>query len=703
MNQAPTDDDLKNVGFGFIRPGLNIKRGEKNMATLKKRRITAEDLYRFKLISDCKISPDGEHVIFCFQRVDKKTEKKYSNLWIVPTEGGRARQFTHGDQSDSQPQWSPDGTEIAFISNRGDEKQSQIYIIPFQGGEARQLTNFKGSIGTFEWSPDGKKFVCMFRKKDKEEIEREKDEQKKKLGVVSRHISRVFFKEDEKGFLPKERWHIWTIDARTGKGKQLTDSKVYDEWSPRWSPDGKEIVFCSNRSKDPDLDPDVIDLFVIPKAGGNFRKIRAPLGFKGMPCFSPDAKWLAYYGLEGRGRHWRNVCLWVAPADGKGEAKNLTEEFDFNVSSWTINDMPGSPTMMLPTWSKDGSRIYFQVAHYGNTILKSIALDGGKRGLQTVIGDEGVVGAFDFDKDQSKLAYFHADMENPGEVWLRHLTSRRSPKLTQVNENLLKALDLGKIEEVWFKGAAGNDLQGWILKPPGFRKGKKYPSILEIHGGPRVQYGNFFMHEFYYLAAQGYIVYFCNPRGGQGYGEKHSKAIWNNWGTVDYDDLMAWVDLIEKKPYIDKKRMGVTGGSYGGYMTNWIIGHTNRFKAAVTQRSVSNFISMYGSSDFNWAFQYELGDQPPWENFENYWRQSPMKYIGNAKTPTLVIHSEQDLRCAIEQGEQIFVALKKLGVDTEMVRFPDEPHGLSRGGRTDRRIERLKHVLRWFDRYLKSQ
>jgi dipeptidyl aminopeptidase/acylaminoacyl peptidase len=226
---------------------------------------------------------------------------------------------------------------------------------------------------------------------------------------------------------------------------------------------------------------------------------------------------------------------------------------------------------------------------------------------------------------------------------------------------------------------------------------------LEIHGGPGLQYGNFFMHEFYYLAAEGYVVYFCNPRGGRGYGEAHSKAIWNNWGTVDYDDLMAWVDFIQKKPYMDKKRVGVTGGSYGGYMTNWIIGQTHRFKAAVTQRSVSNLISMYGSSDYNWSMQREFGDRPPWENFKNYWRQSPMKYIGNAKTPTLVLHNENDLRCAIEQGEQIFVALKKLGVDTEMVRFPDEPHGLSRTGRTDRRIERLKHILRWFDRYLKGK
>jgi len=670
------------------------------MSKRKKRPITAEDLYKVNIISDCRISPDGHHVIFSVQRVDKKTEKKYSNLWIVPTNGKAARQFTYGDHSDTHPRWSPDGTEIAFISNRGDEKQPQIYIIPFHGGEARKLTDLKGTIKTFEWAPDGKKLVCTFCKKDKEVIEREKDERKKKLGVVSRHITRVFFKEDGIGFLPKERQHIWTINIRAGKAKQLTDSKLYDEMEPSWSPDGKEIVFCSNRSKDPDLDPDAIDIFVIPAKGGDFSKIETPVGPKMTPRFSPDGKWMAYFGHEGKEIPWKQIRVWAVPTDNSEKARNLTEKHDFNVSSWTINDLPGMPSMMLPTWSNDSKVIYFQVAHHGDTVLKSVSLDAS---VETVIGDKGVVGSFTFDKEQSKLAYFHAGMKDLGQIWMRDMSTGYSRQLTNVNKELLQSLDLGEIEEVWFKGASGNDLQGWILKPPDFDETKKYPSILEIHGGPRVQYGNFFMHEFYYLAAQGYIVHFCNPRGGQGYGEEHAKSIWNNWGTADYDDLMAWADYVEKKLYIDKERMGVTGGSYGGYMTDWIIGHTDRFKAAVTQRSVSNLISMYGSSDFNWAFESEFGKESPWENMENYWRQSPIKYIGNATTPTLVIHSENDLRCAIEQDEQVFIALKKLGVDTEMVRFPEEPHGLSRGGRTDRRIERLQHIKRWFDRYLKDE
>ncbi len=672
------------------------------MPSDEKRQITPEDLYRFQLVSDCQISPDGQHVLFCVQRVDEEKEKKYTNLWIVPAAGGAAYQFTYGDQIDQQPHWSPDGEQIAFISNRGDEKQPQIHIIPFHGGEARPLTDLKGEFGPFEWSPDGKRLVCQFRKKDQEAIEREEDEQKKELGVVARHITRVFYKLDGYGFLPQERWHVWTVDAQTGEAKQLTDSAIYDDLEPSWSPDGEQIVYCSNHSEDPDLDPDAVDLFIIPADGGEARKVETPVGSKEKPTFSPDGQQMAYLGKEGRGEWWKNTSLWVIPVDSSGPARNLTGSFDLHVAASTINDLPGHLPMSPPTWSKDGKRIYFQVSRHGNTVLKSIAVDEEAVRPTGVIDERGVVGNFNFDRAQARIAYLHADMTDPAQVWVQETATGEARRLTTFNDDLLQNIDLGQIDEVWFEGAGDDNLQGWIIKPPGFDPEQQYPAIIEIHGGPRAQYGNFFMHEFYYLAAQGYVVAFCNPRGGQGYGEAHSKAIVNDWGSVDYDDLMVWTDVVAQKPFVDPERLGVTGGSYGGYMTSWIIGHTERFKAAVTQRSVTNLVSMYGSSDFNWSFQKEFGDVPPWENLENYWRQSPMKYVGNATTPTLIIHSEQDLRCDMEQDEQLFVALKKLGVDTEFVRFPEEPHGLSRGGRTDRRIVRLEHIARWFDRYLKD-
>jgi dipeptidyl aminopeptidase/acylaminoacyl peptidase len=669
------------------------------MPKLSKRLITAEDLYNLETISGTRLSPDGRFIVYAKHRVDRKTQKKFSNLWIVSTRSGKPRQFTFGDQNDTAPQWSPDSQQIAFLSNRADkDKPAQVYLIPIAGGEASRLTEIKGEINEFSWSPDNKKLLLNLRKTDPEDLARQEDEDKKKLGVIYRHYDRLFYKLDGYGYLPHERTHIWTVDAATGRSRQLTNHPIYDEKTPAWSPDSKSIVFVSNRSQDPDLLVDRDDLFVMSASGGEPRKIDTPVGPKNKPTFSPDGRWIAYVGSEDGDLVYKNTSLWVVPADGLGPACNLLEKNDLHLDALTINDTM-APEFMGPMWSKDSKTIFFQAVYHGSTVLKALSVQEGS--LHDVIGEGGVVGSFSFDQAQTRLAYFYGAIDDPGQICLMDTVAGKSKTVTGLNQAWLAKVELGNLEEIWFKGPDGNDLQGWILTPPGFDPNQKYPSILEIHGGPQLQYGKTFMHEFYYLASHDYIVYFTNPRGGRGYGEEHTRGIYRDWGNKDYADLMAWADYVSGLPYIDPNRMGVTGGSYGGYMTVWIIGHTQHFKAAVTQRCVSNFVSMWGSSDYNWTFERELGGKPPFEDLQDYWKHSPIAYIANARTPTLVIHNESDHRCPIEQGEQVFVALKRLGVETEFVRFPDEFHGLSRTGRMDRRVARLNHILGWFEKHLK--
>ncbi len=660
------------------------------------RLITAADLYRFRLIQDLRLSPDGRWVVYVVQWVDPKTEKKFSNLWLVSTQGGAPKPFTTGRQVDTMPRWSPDGKTIAFLSNRDDEKQPQIYLIDLAGGEARPLTHLRGQIGEFLWSPTGRQLLLTFRKQDPEQAALEKDPRRRELGPVERRITRLFYKADGEGFLPQERWHLWLVDVPSGRSRQLTPTTAYDDLTPAWSPDGRWIVFASNRSPDPDRDPDAVDLWRIPAQGGALERIPTPYGPKGSPAISPDGRFIAYYGREGRGEWWRNQSLWVVPWDG-GPVRNLTGPYDLHAAVDILNDIIEAWNTPRPLWSPDSQALYFPVAWQGRVQVRRVRRDGTRLGM--VVDRSGTVGFFDIDREGRTLAYFFGTFTDPGQVWRRDLRTGRDRRLTRLN-TWLRRVQLGTFEEAWVPSADGYRVQGWILKPPHFDPQRRYPAILEIHGGPQTQYGLAFMHEFFYLAAQGWVVAFSNPRGGRGYGEQHTKAIWGDWGSYDYQDLMAWADHLADLPYIDEGRLGVAGGSYGGFMTLWIIGHTHRFKAAVAQRVVSNFISMWGTSDFNWLFQYPLGGRPPWEALEHYWKHSPVAYLPQARTPTLLIHSEQDHRTPIEQGEQAFVILKYQGVPTELIRFPDEPHGLSRVGRTDRRIARLEHIVRWFRRYL---
>ncbi|MEM7332314.1 MAG: S9 family peptidase [Chloroflexota bacterium] len=663
-----------------------------------KRPLTAADLYDLKLVSDPQISPDGKHTIFSVIRVDKTSEKKHSDLWLANLENGQKQQFTFGDYTDTSPRWSPDGQAIAFLSNRKNEQQMQIYILPFTGGEARPLTDLKGSFAEYSWSPDGTKLLAQFRKIDEDALERQEDEKKKKLGVVARHITSLGYKFDGAGYLPKEMWHIWIIDVATGESKQLTDGESHES-DLTWSPDGTQILFTSNRHPNWILNPKEDSFYRIPAEGGDMVRLASNNGRKGSPAYSPDGTKIAFLGTEDVGHFSQNSNLYVMSADG-GDAQNLTKAYDLTISPSTLGDTGSGTPFPRPVWSLDGQKIYVIASDKGDQPIVAVNNDGS--GIERLVGDGGIIDGFTMSNDQTQIAFQWGTIEAPANLATMSLADKNVEIFTNYNDALLEEIAFGQFEEVWIDTPAQTKLQGWILTPPDFDPSKTYPSILEIHGGPFAQYGRSFMHEFHYFAANGYVVYCTNPRGSQGYGQAHATAISNQWGTVDYDDVMTWTDYVAQRPFIDKDRMGVTGGSYGGYMTTLIIGKTDRFKAAVAQRLVSNLISFYGSSDMTWNVEGLTGiPTQPWHDLESYWRQSPISLIGNAKTPTMVVHSERDYRCDREQGEQVFAALQRMEVPSEMILFPEESHGLSRNGRTDRRIQRLEHMLRWFDNYLK--
>ncbi|MEZ5360371.1 MAG: S9 family peptidase [Candidatus Zixiibacteriota bacterium] len=663
----------------------------------KKRFVEAEDVCRLKLATSVALSPDEKKAAFTVERVSEDKRKYFSTIHVAGVDGSESREYTHGEVYDRGIAWAPDGTQFAFISTR--DKKAGIYLMPVSGGAERLLLEMDGAIASLRWTPTGKEIVFQFRYNDSHEI---KDEKKKKEAPVYRHITRLFYRLDGSGFLPKDRFHIWKVDVESGKATQLTKGK-YDEAAPAVSPDGKLICFVSNRTKDPDLESLNDTLFVMPINGGREKKVPAPDGPKAAPSFSPDSKRIAYVGHTNTDDAWgvTNFHVWTVGISGKPAAKDLIPKFDRSTLDSTIGDMGEGFGVAAPVWTSDGKKIFFSASDLGSTHIFSVPSKGG---LPTRITKKNChVKDFSFGKSRRTLVAVVSTLATPGEVYVMPAVydgDKKAKLLAAPSKELLAEINMPAVKEIRFGAYDGTELQGWLVTPPNFSKTKKYPGLLEIHGGPRAQYGFTFYHEMLYLASQGFVVFYTNPRGGQGRGETFAGTIVGDWGTIDYSDCMAAADYLEKLPYVNGKRMGVTGGSYGGYMTNWIVGHTNRFKAAVTQRSVVDLKSFFGSSDIGYDLKQEfLGT--PWSDPETYERCSPMTYANNIKTPLLIIHSEQDLRCSIEQAEQLFVRLKLLKRTVEFVRFPEEPHGLSRHGRPDRRIARLEWILKWFKRYLK--
>lgn len=646
-----------------------------------------------KFLREITLSPCGRKVAFTVEWLDKKKNRYYSNLYVV-SEQGTARQYIRGNKDIRRPLWSPDGKWIAFIlTDRNKKKRKQnLWLIPSDGGEAFALTDVDGHFGTYTWVPGGKNIVCEYQGIE-DDTDRVPQRDKPPLYY---HHREMWYKLDGKGMLPDEKAHIWRVSVPSGTMKQLTFGE-HGDGSPAISADGKWIVFVSNRHKDWLKKFLHQDLFVIRIDGKKERTVKTPAGPKNQPVFSPDGASVCYVGRGHPDKWfgWLNEYLYLVSLDGS-KTMNLTRKLDRSVPGYVIDDL-GHYADSKPVFSEDGRFVYYLVSDHGDS--KLLAVDIVKKKIIMIFGEGQVVYAFDHD-GKGTFAIAAANPGDPGNMYL--IKNKKSTRLTKINQKYLTSRRLVRPEEFTFKGDGGDTVQGWVLKPTNFRKGKKYPLIVQIHGGPYAGFGNSLFHEFQVLAARGYVVFYSNPHGSVGYGEHYARALHNNWGIPDTRDILKAVRLLGKKTYIDKNRMGVMGGSYGGYMTNWIIGHTSVFKAAVTMRSVVNMISFF-SGDFGWSFPGEFkGNWWVKNNFKFYWNMSPLKYVQSIKTPLLIIHSEQDHRCPIGQAEELFIALKLLGRDVEMVRFPAEPHGLSRHGSPLRREKRLEFILKFMDRYLKK-
>lgn len=731
----------------------------------RKAPIRPEDVYEIVSPSTVRLSPRGDQLIAAVTQVDREKLKNLTHLWLCRPDGTPAaapggrpdpprapsprgggprpaaeeagpaavRQFTFGKSSEQNPRWSPDGRTIAFTSNR--TGKSELWLIPADGGEARQLTKLGGNVGDFGWSPDGRRIVFQFTPQDPEAKEREEKKKRGEPGTDAprvREVRRIFYKLDGAGYLPSGRVHLWTVDVAGGRTRQLTSDDRYDEHEPKFSPDGRWIYFVSNRSADPDLMFRRFDIWRMPRSGGPVTKIRSFDGPAESISPSPDGEWIAFLGSPDADApsHLRHQKLWLIPSRG-GRPVCLTEALDRHVGNATISDTSGLAGDPPAIWSPDSQWLYFTVTNAGNSEIWRVGRR--ERRPEPVVNEPGMVIDFAVDFARGRILVSWNDLQNPGEIRSFPLPAERSSgrraargaarrgepargpepsaapgrfgpvTLSSFNTGWLSRREVAHPQEFWFTGKGNHRLQGWILNPPRL-PARRLPGILYIHGGPATQYGRAFFHEFQVLAANGYAVFYSNPRGGSGYSERHMNAILSRWGTIDYEDLMAFTDAaLRRARHVDPRRLAVAGGSYGGFMTNWIIGHTSRFACAVTSRSISNFMSFLGSSDFGYAWPREFGNVGPWENPRHYLRMSPLAYLANIRTPTLIEHQEEDHRCPIEQAEQLWAALKAKGVPAEFLRYPGEPHGMSRSGRPDRRIDRLERILAWIGRWTRGR
>lgn len=703
-----------------------LLKGARTMASdtsQSKRPATAEDLFRITLVSDPQAAPDGTSMAWVQTVLDKQADTYRSAIWVSHPDGSEARQLSSGTHRDSSPRWSPDGSTIAFISNRpgifpaaaDDEKESdqedapgkkepllkeekprnQLWTIRIDGGEADQLSNHPNGVSDHDWSPSGE--ALTFIAKDDVADCDVFNAPITNGGVADERIIRdIHFRGDGDGFIDRFS-HIWRIELQDKSTHQLTSGDAQDS-SPKWSPDGKSITFASGRSPERRLEWTRGSIYLLNVSSGSIVPITPQDAHFGAPQWSPSGDRICFLGhLEVRAGGSKNSNLWTVRPDGS-DLTNHTEGWDISIGDFGMSDVHASSDTSH-RWLDD-NRLLALVSERGETQVYRVELTGESSSHQKLTeGNHRISG---FEISTSHLMLVRGLVDAPFELFATALDGSDLRQISHANDAFLEEVGLTSAIEVEATSPDGQPVQAWLLRPFGISENSRvrHPMILQIHGGPHAMYGHSMFHEMQLMAARGYAVLFSNPRGSAGYGERFTSCTRGQWGKSDMPDVIAAVDSALRLGWIDPNRLGVTGGSYGGYLTNWVIGHDDRFKAAVTQRCVSNFHSFFGTSDIGSTFGKFEFDGVPWNDSAKLLKHSPISYVEKIDTPLLIIHNELDFRCPIEQAEQMFTALKYLGKEVEFVRIPEEGHDLSRSGTPSRRLARLRHLIGWFDAHI---
>lgn len=651
-------------------------------AAAEKRPFTVDDINAVREVDDPQISPDGEWVAYTVQTSDLADDELVTHVWMTSWDGKRSLQLTSSDQSESTPRWSPDGQYLAFLSARGDEDEpAQLWLLDRTGGEAQAITHLKGDVLDYAWSPDGKRVALVVMDEDPNAPRGEDDHEEDRTAppIV---IDRYYFKEDETGYLGALRQHLYLLDIATREVEALTPGP-FDESLPSWSPDGSEIAFVSKRGTDPDRSNETGLYVMAPRPGSEQRLITTFSGYAADTgsietlSWRPDGREIAFVALHDPDLiYYSKQQLVVAPLDGE-EARVVTAGLDRNV--------------MSPRWSSDGRSLYALLEDDRNQLFVRIDPRNGR--LERLEGGRRETTAFALGP-RREVVLLDSVTDRPPELYA--FEGRRLRQLTHQNDEWLADREVVPVDEISFPSKDGTEIHGFMVKPPDYTPGIRYPTILSIHGGPTSQYANAFELEWQILAAQGYVVVAANPRGSTGRGESFSKAIWAEWGGKDYEDVIAAVDYAVSQGVADPDRLGVGGWSYGGILTDVVIAKTTRFKAATSGASIGNALAGYGTDMYIREYEREFGT--PWKNTDVYLRNSyPFLHADLIVTPTLFLCGENDFNVPLLNSEQMYQALRSLNVPTQLIIYPGEYH---RFDKPSYLRDRMRRYVDWYAKYL---